>query len=164
MCRGVIQLCATRQIAIGGSVLGNRKSRESSRSQIEKELEQRHQQLTSTPIAARLCSILKGQPNMKVKSIIAMTERIFQYKIKYGKAWRAKQRAWKIIYGDWEEAYEKLPALFHAMKAANPGMHYEYIPKPNAMEAGRTTIFLACILVLPPERRGLQALSFSVVH
>ena len=86
MYRDVTQLCATRQIAIGGSVLGNRKSRESSRSQIEKELEQRHQQLTSTPIAARLCSILKGQPNMKVKSIIAMTERIFQYKIKYRKA------------------------------------------------------------------------------
>jgi len=27
-----------------------------------------------------------------------------------------------MIYGDWEEAYEKLPALFNAMKAANPGL------------------------------------------
>ena len=80
---------------------------------------------------------------MKVKSIIAMTERIFQYKIKYGKAWRAKQRAWKIIYGDWEEAYEKLPALFHAMKAANPGMHYEYIPKPDVWINGRQVFFRA---------------------
>ena len=69
-----------------------------------------------------------------------------------------------MIYGDWEEAYEKLLALFNAMRAANLGMHYEYIPKPNAMEAGQTTIFLACILVLPPERRGLQALSSNVVH
>ena len=69
-----------------------------------------------------------------------------------------------MIYGDWEEGFEKLPALLDGMKAANLGMHYEYIPKPNAMEAGRMTIFLACILVLPPERRGLQALSSSVVH
>ena len=37
-----------------------------------------------------------------------------------------------MIYGDWEEGFEKLPALLNAMKAANPGMHYEYIPKPNA--------------------------------
>ena len=32
----------------------------------------------------------------------------------------------------WEEGFEKLPTLLNAMKAANPGMHYEYIPKPNA--------------------------------
>ena len=56
---------------------------------------------------------------MKVNSIIEIIEKLFHYKIKYGKAWRAKQRAWKMIYGDWEEAYEKLPALFNAMKAAN---------------------------------------------
>ena len=78
---------------------------------------------------------------MKVKSIIAMIERIFHYKIKYGKAWRAKQRAWKIIYGDLEEAYEKLPALFNAMKAANPDMHYEYIPKPDVWINGRQVFF-----------------------
>jgi len=42
-----------------------------------------------------------------------------------------------MIYGDWEEAYEKLPALFNAMKAANPGMHYEYIPKPDEWRNGR---------------------------
>jgi hypothetical protein len=29
-----------------------------------------------------------------------MAEKIFGYKIKYGKAWQAKQRAWKMIYGD----------------------------------------------------------------
>jgi hypothetical protein len=42
-----------------------------------------------------------------------------------------------MIYGDCEEGYEKLPALFNAMKAANPGMHYEYIPKPNEWKDGR---------------------------
>ena len=50
-----------------------------------------------------------------------------------------------MIYGDWEEGFEKLPALLNAMKAANPGMHYEY----KCMVAGRTSMFLACILVLP---------------
>ena len=49
-----------------------------------------------------------------------------------------------MIYGSWEEAYEKLPSLLAAMKAANPGMHYEYIPKPNAWrEDGRQIFFRA---------------------
>ena len=124
----------------------------------------KHRQLTSTLIANKLCRTLKDQPNLSVQTIINYVEDMFQYRIKYGKAWQAKQRAWKIIYGDWGEGFEKLSALLNAMKAANLGMHYEYIPKPIAMEAGRTTIFLACILVLPPERRGLQALSYNVVH
>jgi hypothetical protein len=32
-----------------------------------------------------------------------MAEKIFDYKIKYGKAWRVKQQASKMIYEDWEE-------------------------------------------------------------
>ena len=149
-------------------MLENRNSQGSSRS--PKLLVHTHvrkmncRQLTSTLIANKLCRTLKDQPNLSVRTIINYVEDMFQYRKKYGKAWRAKKRAWKMIYGDWEEGFEKLTALLNAMKAANPDMHYEYIPKPNAMEAGQTTIFLACILVLPPERRGLQALSSSVVH
>ena len=98
--------------------------------------------MTSTLMASRLIAILKSQPNLKIKSIINIAEQIFNYKIKYGKARRAKQRAWKMIYSRWEETYEKLPSLLAAMKAANPGMHYEYIPKLNAWwEDGRQIFF-----------------------
>jgi hypothetical protein len=86
---------------------------------------------------------LKGHPNLKVKSIMTMTWELFGYRINYGKALRAKQRAWKMIYGDWEEGYEKLPTLFNAMKAKNPCMHYEYIPKPNEWKDGREIFFCA---------------------
>ena len=47
-----------------------------------------------------------------------------------------------MIYGDWEDGYEQLPVLFNAIKAVNPGMHYEYIPKPNTWKDG-WQIFLA---------------------
>ena len=57
--------------------------------------------------------------------------------ITYGKVWRAKQRAWKMIYGDWKDGYEQLLVLFNVIKAMNLGMHYEYIPKPNAWKDGR---------------------------
>ena len=105
--------------------------------------------MTSTLIVSRLIAILKSQPNLKIKSIINIAEQIFNYKIKYGKAWRAKQRAWKMIYGSWEEAYEKLPSLFNAMKEANPGMHYEYIPKQNEWREDVRQIFFRAFWCFP---------------
>jgi hypothetical protein len=45
----------------------------------------------------------------------------------------AKQRALKLIYGDWTEAYERLSTMLHAMKAKNPVMYFEYVPKPDVM-------------------------------
>ena len=42
-----------------------------------------------------------------------------------------------MIYGDWEAAYERLPAMLNAMKASNPGMHYEYLPKQGETRDGR---------------------------
>ena len=60
------------------------------------ELTQRHRQLTSTLIAKRLMGILQGEPNMKVRTIIRTIEALYGgYVITYGKAWRAKHRAWK---------------------------------------------------------------------
>ena len=64
----------------------------------------KHRQLTSTLIAKRLMGILQGEPNMKVMTIIRTVEVLYGgYVIIYGKAWRAKQRAWNMIYGDWED-------------------------------------------------------------
>ena len=46
---------------------------------------------------------------MKVRTIIRTVEALCGgYVITYGKAWRAKQRVWKMIYGDWEDGYEQL--------------------------------------------------------
>ena len=48
-----------------------------------------------------------------------------------------------MIYGDWEEGYEQFPAMFNAMKASNPGMHYMYILKPNEWKDRRQIFFRA---------------------
>jgi alanine racemase len=51
--------------------------------------------------------VLQGKPNMKVRTIIKIVNEVYRgYDITYGKAWRAKQRAWKMIYGGWEDGYE----------------------------------------------------------
>jgi hypothetical protein len=110
----------------------------------EHEITMKHRQLTSALIGKQIMGILQSEPNMKVRTIMRIVENVYDgYKIAYGKAWRAKQCAWKMIYGDWESGYEKLPILLNAMKAANPGMHYEYIPKPNTLINGRQIFFRA---------------------
>ena len=48
-----------------------------------------------------------------------------------------------MIYGDWEEAYDKLPALFNAIKEASPGMHYESIPNLGEWRNRRQIFFRA---------------------
>ena len=81
--------------------------------------------------------MVKHSPNISVAALQQMVLKMFNYEIKYGKAWRAKQRALKYVFGDWEEAYERLPVMLNAMKAANPGMHFEYLPKEKVQIAGR---------------------------
>jgi hypothetical protein len=73
----------------------------------EHELTTKHRQLTSTLIGKRLMGILQSEPNMKVRTIMRIVENVYDgCKITYGKAWRAKQCAWKMIYGDWKYGYE----------------------------------------------------------
>jgi hypothetical protein len=53
--------------------------------------------------------------------------------MKYGRAWPAKHRVLKLIYGDWAKAYKHLLAMLHAMKAKNPELCFEYVSKPDVM-------------------------------
>src|SRR6266540_2183613 len=43
------------------------------------------------------------------------------YRVKYGKAWNAKQLAMKYLWGDWLEAYGWVPRILNVISAFNPG-------------------------------------------
>ncbi|XP_010239125.1 uncharacterized protein LOC104584965 [Brachypodium distachyon] len=81
-----------------------------------------HRQLTSEFIAYRLSNSIKSLPIMPIKSVMELVYTLFHYRVKYGKVWKAKQAAFKMLYGDWEEAYNRLPRLLGAMAHTNPGM------------------------------------------
>jgi hypothetical protein len=68
---------------------------------------------------------------ISIRGVIGIVTFKWNYTVSYGKAWRAHQRALRMIYGSWEDAYERLPVMLNAMKVPNPGMHYEYLPIPN---------------------------------
>ncbi|KAE8810368.1 hypothetical protein D1007_12954 [Hordeum vulgare] len=70
---------------------------------------QSHRQLTSEFIAYRLSNSISSLPTMSIKSVQDLVKALFHYEVKYGKAWKAKQAAFKMLYGDWEEAYNRIP-------------------------------------------------------
>jgi hypothetical protein len=118
-------------------------------------LEQMYFPLMSTLITKSLYTTLKGQPNLKATTIMNTTRNIFNYKIRYEKAWHVKKHVWNMIYRDCKEWYEWLPTLFNAIKVVNLGMHYEYIPKLDVWIQRMGDIFfqalwcfLLCIKVL----------------
>ena len=61
-----------------------------------------HRQLTSEFIGYRLSNSIKAFPTFTVNAIMDTVKEIFGYSVKYGKA---KQAAFKMLYGDWEQAY-----------------------------------------------------------
>jgi hypothetical protein len=46
------------------------------------------------------------------------------YRVKYSKAWWAKQHAIELLWGDWKEAYNQVPRILSAMKHFNPGLRW----------------------------------------
>jgi hypothetical protein len=108
---------------------------------VDGELESRnHRQLTSEFIAYRLSNSISSLPTMSIKSVQDLVKALFHYEVKYGKAWKAKQAAFKMLYGDWEEAYNRLPRLLGAMAATNPGMVHVVEPygQKTMIHNGRT--------------------------
>jgi hypothetical protein len=95
--------------------------------------DRKHAKLSSRFISQRFVNIIKNYPLMTVTTLIEEVMVAWGYCVKYGRAWQVKQRALKLIYDDWTEAYECLLAMLHAMKAKNPGMHFEYVAKPDVM-------------------------------
>ena len=87
-----------------------------------------HRQLTSEFIGYKVSNSVKNLPTLTIGNIIDSVKELYGYTVKYGKAWKAKQAAFNMLYGDWEEAYNRLPRLLGAMAATNPGMVVEVEP------------------------------------
>ena len=88
----------------------------------DKDAKDIHRQLTSDFIGYRLSNSIEAFPTFTVKAIMQAVKDMFGYSVKYGKSWRAKKATFKMLYGDWEEAYNRLPRLLGAMAATIPGM------------------------------------------
>nr|ABA96338.2 hypothetical protein LOC_Os12g03160 [Oryza sativa Japonica Group] len=81
--------------------------------------------------SVKLHAFVRAEPTLSPAAIVEAVEQIWHYRPTYGKAWRAKQVAMKVIWGDWDEAYVRLPTLMRAIKAKNPTMHFRVEAHPE---------------------------------
>jgi hypothetical protein len=118
----------------------------------------KHAQSLSRFISQSLVKIIKNCPLMIITTLIEVVMVAWRYCVKYDRAWWAKQCALKLIYSDWDEAYERLPTMLHAMKTKNPRMHFEYVPKSDVMGTRGYIVFPLCILNIWSVRESIQPL------
>ncbi|XP_016167818.1 uncharacterized protein LOC107610261 [Arachis ipaensis] len=93
-------------------------------------ISQDHSKLDSNTIAKAIKPLIKVDPSLKVKSVIAEVQSKFNYTISYRKAWLAKQKSVEKIFEGWEASYEALPIWFEAMCHKEPSavVHFETMP------------------------------------
>ena len=63
-------------------------------------IEARHRQLTSGFIGQRLKHAIAKQPTQSASQLQDYISMVFEYNVNYGKAWRAKRLALKMVYDD----------------------------------------------------------------
>ncbi|RYR57381.1 hypothetical protein Ahy_A05g023117 [Arachis hypogaea] len=80
-----------------------------------------HSNLDSDMIAEVMKPLVESDLFIKIKSIIAEIQAIFNYTISYRKAWFAKQKSITKVFSGWEESYQTLPLWFLAIVQKMPG-------------------------------------------
>ncbi|RYR11136.1 hypothetical protein Ahy_B05g079621 [Arachis hypogaea] len=83
-------------------------------------ISQDHAKLDSDTITDAIRPLVKTNPSIKVKSVIAEVQDRFNYTVSYRKAWLAKQKTIVKVFGDWKVSYQTLPVWLKAMTLKMP--------------------------------------------
>jgi hypothetical protein len=80
-----------------------------------------HSQCTTRFLGHRIMSIVWVDSDITVTALIEVIHGLTTFRIRYGKAWRANEYALTLLWGDWREAYAKVPRLVNAVSHFNLG-------------------------------------------
>ncbi|XP_028764538.1 uncharacterized protein LOC114722628 [Neltuma alba] len=80
-----------------------------------------HPKLDADVISSCIVVMVTDKPDVKVSQIIERMQSIFGYTVSYRKAWKAKQLAVAIAFGNWEISYSLLPKWLAAVQHFMPG-------------------------------------------
>jgi hypothetical protein len=80
-----------------------------------------HPQFTGRFLGHRIMSIVWAQSDITIAALIEVIHGLTTYQVHYGKAWRAKEHALSLLWGDWRESYTKVPRLLNGISYFNPG-------------------------------------------
>ena len=77
-------------------------------------------QCTAKYLGRRILGIIRKDSETSVPSLVESIFAFSGYRVKYSKAWRAKQHAVALLWGDWKESYGMVPRVLTAMAYYNP--------------------------------------------
>ncbi|KAL4380071.1 hypothetical protein GQ457_02G010930 [Hibiscus cannabinus] len=89
-------------------------------------INQDHRKLDSDVISRHVKNLVEANPRVTVATIQSSVKQQFEYQIEYGKGWYARDKALKMVYGNYEKSYNELPALLQAMTYFIPGTIVRY--------------------------------------
>jgi len=96
---------------------------------------QDHVRLDLFVIAHNIVHLVKTNPSIKIKTLIAYMLQRFGYTVSYKKAWMGKQKALEMAFGNWEQSYSYLPIWLTTAQHFVPGTILKY-KTSSSMEDG----------------------------
>jgi hypothetical protein len=120
-----------------------------------------HAQLTTRYIGRCILGVVHENSDVTASSLIESILLFTGYRVKYSKAWQAKQHAIALLWGDWKESYAKIPRVLRAINHFNPGVIW--FPYMTGLCVRDSCVFEAhpstCFLVLSTMSCGFPTLS-----
>uniref|UniRef100_K3ZEY3 Zinc finger PMZ-type domain-containing protein n=1 Tax=Setaria italica TaxID=4555 RepID=K3ZEY3_SETIT len=80
-----------------------------------------HVQCTTKYLGRHILGIIRKDSEASVPSLVESIFTFSGYRVKYSKAWRAKQHAVALLWGDSKESYGMVPRVLTAIAYYNPG-------------------------------------------
>ncbi|KAI0524850.1 hypothetical protein KFK09_004239 [Dendrobium nobile] len=87
-------------------------------------LDSGHRQCNSQFISFYILPTIRKKMDLKPREIIGRMESKFNIKVSYMKAWDARRKAIKVVFGSWEESYRTLNLFMDAVASVMPGTVY----------------------------------------
>ncbi|KAH0705428.1 hypothetical protein KY289_010504 [Solanum tuberosum] len=85
-----------------------------------------HANLNTNLIASLFLNQIRKNPKYLVVDVISKVHEKFGHQVTYRKAWLGRQRAFELVYGDFEKSFSDLPKFFAAFQHFNHGTVVEW--------------------------------------
>ncbi|KAH0702399.1 hypothetical protein KY290_017690 [Solanum tuberosum] len=85
-----------------------------------------HANLNTNLIASLILNQIKHNPKVLVVDVISKVHEKFGHQVTYRKVWLGRQRAFELVYGDFEKSFSDLPNFFAAFQHFNHGTIVEW--------------------------------------
>ncbi|XP_057730135.1 uncharacterized protein LOC130945434 [Arachis stenosperma] len=80
-----------------------------------------HRSLDYHVISAFIMPMVRADASVSIKVLLNATASYYGFRLTYRRVWMAKQKAVALIYGDWDESYNKIPRWVLGVQLTMPG-------------------------------------------